>query len=87
MHLDPTQTPYLRPIHVCVLLRITPRTLARWKVTKKLLPEKAEDGSSRYRTSDVQRLLEQARHSTRRRSGPKPQAILVAAPDAILGTT
>ncbi len=57
----------------CAQLQVCAATARLWEIKRKLTPYVVAGGPVRYRVSEVEQLLEEAKRSTRKKSGPKPR--------------
>lgn len=64
---------------LCTRLNLHPSSARRWELAGRLVPFVLTSGCIRYRVTDVERLLAEAQHSTRRRPGPRPKPRQIAA--------
>ena len=59
--------------NLCARLNVHPSTARRWELAGRLTPFAFSGGCVRYRVSEVEQLLTEARLSNRRKPGPKPR--------------
>ena len=56
--LDTANDPLLTPGQVAQIFRVNPKTVARWALAGKLKSVRTPGGHNRYRTSEINRLMQ-----------------------------